>query len=90
MDNRIISESERNNALNADVVVTGLLGDKKEKVVLVAEVSVKVDITDVEKAFSKAKIIGKALNLPSIPVVIGEKFTEGAKIKAEELKVILC
>ncbi|MEM3423122.1 MAG: hypothetical protein QXE51_00985 [Nitrososphaeria archaeon] len=90
MDNEIISESERDDALNADVVVTGFLKHDKKKVVLVTEVSIKIDKTDVEKAFARAEVIGKAMNFPAIPVVIGKEFTEGAKTRAEELKVILC
>jgi len=90
MDNGIISESERDDALNADVVVTGFLKHDKKKVILVTEVSIKIDKTDVEKAFVRAEVIGKAMNFPAIPVVIGKEFTEGAKTRAEELKVILC
>lgn len=90
IDNGIISESERDDALNADVVVTGFLKHDKKKVVLVTEVSIKIDKTDVEKAFARAEVIGKAMNFPAIPVVIGKEFTEGAKTRAEELKVILC
>ena len=90
MDNGIISESERDDALNADVVVTGFLKHDKKKVILVTEVSIKIDKTDVEKAFARAEVIGKVMNFPAIPVVIGKEFTEGAKTRAEELKVILC
>jgi predicted nuclease with TOPRIM domain len=87
----IITEEEREDALKTDVVVTGVLKeDSGQRVALVTEVSMKADRQDVERAYSRAKIIGKVLNLPAISVVIGKEYTEGAKEKAEEMGVILC
>lgn len=91
MDNGLISEKERDDALNIDVVVTGILKhDRKKTVVLVTEVSIKADRTDVERASERAKVIEKAMKPPAIPVVIGKEFTEGAETRAKELEVILC
>jgi len=87
----IITEEEREDALKTDVVVTGVLREEGGKRVgLVTEVSMKADRQDVERAYSRAKIIGRVLNLPAISVVIGKEYTEGAKEKAEEMGVILC
>jgi len=86
----IITEEEKNSALNIDVVVTGFLKtDKDKRVVLAGEVSVKVDRIDVERAYERASVIGKALGLPAIAVVIGEEKTEGALTRADELGVVL-
>jgi cell division protein FtsB len=86
----IITEEEKNSALNIDVVVTGFLKtDKDKRVVLAGEVSVKVDRIDVERAYERASVIGKALGLPAIAVVIGEEETEGALTRADELGVVL-
>ncbi|MFN3481138.1 MAG: hypothetical protein ACK415_12255 [Thermodesulfovibrionales bacterium] len=91
MDSNVISEVERDDALNTDVVVTGILKhDREKKVVVVTEVSIKADRSDVERAFERGRIIEKAMNLPSISVVIGKEFTEGAEARAKELQVILC
>jgi hypothetical protein len=87
----IITEEEREDALKTDVVVTGVLKeDTGKRVALVTEVSMKADRQDVERAYSRAKIMGRVLNLPAISVVIGKEYTEGAKEKAEEMGVILC
>ncbi|MFN3395646.1 MAG: hypothetical protein ACK4Z9_02475 [Thermodesulfovibrionales bacterium] len=91
MDSNVISEAERDDALNIDVVVTGILKhDREKKVVVVTEVSIKADRSDVERAFERGRVIEKAMNLPSISVVIGKEFTEGAEARAKELQVILC
>ncbi len=91
VDNGVISESERDNAINIDVVVTGLLRQEREKKVVAAtEVSIKADRIDVERASERADIIGRAMNLPAIPIVIGKEYTKGAEARAKELNVILC
>ncbi len=91
MDSDVISEAERDDALNIDVAVTGILKhDRDKKVVLVAEVSIKADRTDVERFSERARIIERAMKLSAIPVVIGREFTEGAKTVAKKHDVILC
>lgn len=86
----LITEGEKQDALNIDVVVTGYLKeDREKKVVIASEVSLKADRVDVECAFERANIIGNAMRLPAIAVAIGKETTEGAKIRAEELGVIL-
>jgi hypothetical protein len=91
VERKIITEEEREDALHTDVVAIGVLKeDSGQRVTLVTEVSMKADRQDVERAYSRAKIIGKVLNLPAISVVIGKEYTERAKEKAEEMGVILC
>ena len=90
LDAGIIGDDERDDALLCDVVVTGALRNNKErKVLIVAEVSVVVDKQDVERAYSRTKIIEKCMGLPGIPVVIGKEHTEGALKRADELQVIV-
>ncbi|MDD3554259.1 MAG: hypothetical protein PHC35_07080 [Deltaproteobacteria bacterium] len=90
LDQHIISEDERYEILNVDVVARGLSRhDPNREVVLVAEVSVKVDRVDVERAAKRAEIVSRVVQLPGIPIAIGKEATEGAKPRAEELQVVL-
>ncbi len=89
VENLLIKEEEKDNVLNIDVVATGVLKKEEKKVVLVGEVSIKADREDVERAYKRARIISKAMGIPSISVVIGKELTEGAIKKAEELGVII-
>jgi hypothetical protein len=90
LDQHIISEDERYEVLNVDVVARGLSRhDPNREVVLVAEVSVKVDRVDVERAAKRAEIVSRVVQLPGIPIAIGKEATEGAKPRAEELQVVL-
>lgn len=87
----IITEDEKQDALNIDVVVTGYLKeDREKKVVIASEVSLKADRADVERAYERANIIGRAMRVLAIAVAIGKETTEGAKNRSEELGVILC
>ncbi len=90
VDKGIITEDEKNDCLNIDVVVKGFLKTEKERMAVIAgEVSVKVDRVDVERAYERAILIGRAMGLPTISVAIGKETTEGAIKRAEELGVIL-
>jgi cell division protein FtsB len=85
----LINEKERDEALNVDVVASGFLKTEKEKkVVIVGEVSIKADRVDVERAYERADIIGRALGLSTIAVVIGKESTEGGIERAKELGVL--
>ena len=84
-----ISEKEKEEALNVDVVASGFLKTEKEKkVVVVGEVSIKVDRIDVERAYERSKIISRAFGLSVIAVVIGKESTEGGLERAKELGVL--
>jgi hypothetical protein len=90
LDKGVISETEKQDVLNIDVVTKGILKTDSEKQVIIAgEVSIKVDRVDVERAHERAKILERAFGMPAISVVIGRESTEGAKTKADELDVIL-
>jgi polyhydroxyalkanoate synthesis regulator phasin len=85
-----ITEEEREEALSVDLVAEGYLRvEPQKKVLVVAEVSVKADKVDVERAHKRGKIVEKAFGMPTIPVVIGKKYTAGAKNKAKELQICL-
>jgi hypothetical protein len=90
IDRGVISESQKQDVLNIDVVTKEILKTDSEKQVIIAgEVSIKVDRVDVERAHERAKILERAFGMPAISVVIGRESTEGAKTKADELDVIL-
>jgi septal ring factor EnvC (AmiA/AmiB activator) len=85
-----ITEEERDEALSVDLVAEGYLRlEPQKKVLVVAEVSVKADKVDVERAHKRSKIVEKAFGMPTIPAVIGKKYTAGAKNKAKELQICL-
>jgi chromosome segregation ATPase len=89
VEKELIDEKEKDEALNVDVVASGFLKTEKEKkVVVVGEISIKVDRIDVERAYERSKIISRALGLSAIAVVIGKESTEGALEKAKELGVL--
>jgi len=89
VEKELIDEKEKDEALNVDVVASGFLKtEKKKKVVVVGEISIKVDRIDVERAYERSKIISRALGLSAIAVVIGKESTEGALEKAKELGVL--
>ncbi len=85
----LIIEEEKDDVLNVDVVVTGVLKREEKKVVVVGEVSVKADLMDVERAHKRGEVMGRAMGLPWIAVVVGKESTEGALKKAEDIGVIL-
>jgi chromosome segregation ATPase len=85
-----ITEEEREEALSVDLVAEGYLrAEPQKKVLVVAEVSVKADKVDVERAHKRSKLVEKAFGSPTIPAVIGKKYTAGAKNKAKELQIYL-
>jgi len=85
-----ITEEEREEALSVDLVAEGYLRvEPQKKVLVVAEVSVKADKVDVERAHKRGKIVERAFGMPTIPAVIGKKYTAGAKNKAKELQICL-
>lgn len=85
----VIKEDEMDDVLKIDVVATGLLKKEDKKVVIVGEVSIKADITDVERAYRRAEIMSRAMGISSIAVVVGKESTEGAIKRAEEIGVLL-
>ncbi len=89
VDNGILTEAERDDALRIDVAVTGILRKENKDVVIVAEVSSKIDRGDVERAYRRGQIIAKAFGVPYIAIAIGKESTEGAMAMADELNVIL-
>lgn len=92
IENGVINDEMRDDAILIDVVVQGKLNENKNDVVLAVEVSKVVDIEDVKRASRRAVIIGKALNLNGIGVAFGKSCTEGAKKLSEELEnvIIIC
>ena len=88
MDRGLVSEEEKNDALLVDAVVRGKLKTGKD-VVLAVEVSLKVDVEDIERAGRRAVVIGRASGIETIGVAIGKECTDRAKKMAEELNVVV-
>ncbi|GAB6184206.1 hypothetical protein [Thermodesulfovibrio hydrogeniphilus] len=90
VDEGKITEEEKDDVLNIDVVVTGFLKeDRQQKVAIAAEVSVKVDKEDVERASKRKIVLEKAMEIPVLSVSIGREFSKSVKALAEKLNVIL-
>lgn len=90
LDENKITFEERQDALDVDLVATGVLTeDPTKKVFLIAEASVKADRKDVERAYRRAQIFKKATDTETLPVVVCKEKTQGAIKKATELDVIL-
>ena len=84
-----ITEEERLEVLRLDVLVKGKLKESKKEACLAAEVSLTVDVEDVERAARRAEVLNRLMDCPVLPVVIGERVAERACQKAEDLKVIV-
>lgn len=89
VDEGVISDEEREDALKVDLVVEGVLKSNKEGVVVVCEVSYTADVGDVERANKRADIIGRAFKKRAIPIVVGKEITDGAEERSSALGVIL-
>jgi hypothetical protein len=90
LDENKINFAEREDALDVDIVATGVLTkDPTKKVLLIAEASVKADKKDVERAYKRAQIFKKASDIETLAVVVCKEKTQGAIKKAQELGVIL-
>ena len=83
-----ITEEERLEVLRLDVLVRGKLKESKKEACLAAEVSLTVDVEDVKRAARRAEILRRIMECPVLPVVIGERITEGALRESRALEVI--
>jgi archaellum component FlaC len=90
VDKGLISEDEKESALELDVVVTGLSKKQdRQEVVVACEVSVTAHSDDIERAFERASILSRAFAKQCIPVVIAKESAQEAFDKAQELGVVL-
>lgn len=88
VDTGLIAEKDKDDAFLIDAVVTGKLKTGKD-VMLAVEVSLKVDIDDIQRASRRAEIVNKAYNVETIGVAIGKERTNRSEIEAEQLNVLL-
>ena len=80
----LVSEQEVDDALAVDVVARGRSRQTDKDIVIVAEVSAAIYPEDVQRALSRAQVIGRALRLEAIPVVAGLRITPAAEALARE------
>jgi len=83
-----ISDEEKNDALLIDVIAQGIIKPEK-KVLLAVEVSLKVDVEDVERASKRADVIYKAMEMETIPVALGKETSQKAREKADKMGVFV-
>ncbi|MCS7299626.1 MAG: hypothetical protein RMJ37_06700 [Spirochaetia bacterium] len=90
VDKGLITEEEKDDTIEIDVVVSGRpKTDPNSEVLLAVEVSYIVDKKDVERAIKRSSVISKSFNLPTIAVCLGQKITRGAKNNANNKVTIL-
>ncbi|RMH80876.1 MAG: hypothetical protein D6674_02230 [Acidobacteria bacterium] len=88
LEESLIDEEERNDALQLDFTAKGKLKDEDKEVYIAVESSVTVDREGLERAFKRAMVLNRATRTETIPVVAFNKITEGAKNLLEELPVL--
>ncbi|MCX8068951.1 MAG: hypothetical protein N2738_00440 [Thermodesulfovibrionales bacterium] len=85
----LVTDKERDDALNIDVIVKGKIRGSDKEVILVCEVSVTVDNEDVERASRRAETFSKVFNKETIAVVVGQHVTDRSRQLADELSVLI-
>ncbi|HLG72129.1 MAG TPA: hypothetical protein VK009_17060 [Chloroflexota bacterium] len=81
-----ISDPDREDAIRADLVLSGKDREGGADSYFVVEISAGVGVGDVQRASDRARIMSK-LGKPGVPVVAGEWLTEQAKRAAADLHV---
>ncbi|MFQ3574507.1 MAG: hypothetical protein SNJ53_07740 [Thermodesulfovibrionales bacterium] len=84
-----ITDEERESALNIDVVVRGRIKETGKEIILAGEVSITVDVKDVERASKRAEVFTRAFGQETIGVVIGQQITDEAKKASDNLAVLV-
>ena len=85
-DRGVLSQSDRDDVLWADVVVRGRWRADGRQVMVLAEVSWVVDRNDVRRAVDRAALLAR-LGTPVVPVVAGDSVTERAADMARSRNV---
>ncbi len=83
----VLSPSEHEELLWADVVVLGRRRETGAETYLMAEVSSVVDREDVQRAAERARLLERAVGVPVVAAVAGERITTGAEQQAAALSV---
>jgi len=90
LEKGVISQEEKEDALNVDVVVTGLSrSEEGVNILAVYELSTRADRRDVERAYKRISVLRKTFGIPSIPTIIAKSVAKGATARGEEIGVIL-
>jgi hypothetical protein len=84
----LISAREYDAVLGADLLWGGRLVESGEPVVLVLEVSWRVEAHDVERAEERARILCR-VGLKGLPVAAGQEWSEDVESLARERKVVI-
>jgi hypothetical protein len=86
VDAGTLSEPEREDALRADLVLSGRDREEGTDVYYVVEISAGVGVSDVQRASDRSQILAK-LGRPAVPVVAGAWVTDHARHAAADLHV---
>jgi chromosome segregation ATPase len=82
----VLTESERQELLSTDVVVHGLWRLDGTESYLAVEVSGGIAAHDVERAASRAKLLGRITGKRAVPVVAGQAITDEGERAAKRLQ----
>ncbi len=81
VDDGLISDSEWDELIEVDAVMSGL--DGSATVYFVAEISLTVSYRDIDNAIARGTILSKATGAEAWPMLIGETIPEPQKARAE-------
>jgi hypothetical protein len=85
VDNGLISDDERAELEQADAVMRGQ--DGNSTVYFVGEISITLNNGDIDRAISRANILGKVTGSDAWPMVIGETVPQPQRTRAEAEQV---
>jgi len=84
VDEGVISREELVDAIDAAVYAWGRSRDTNRPVVILAEATPEIGCDDVQRACRRAEIVGRVLQLPCLPVVVGETIDPDAEALARD------
>lgn len=85
---KLISPAELTQVLSADMLWGGKSALDKSDIMLVLEASWRAELTDVERAVQRAKIL-RRIHIPALAVVAGVEWAEDALIAAKAQRVAI-
>lgn len=82
-----ISETERHEAVLADLLLSGLRREDQAEIYVLVEIAIRIGCSEVERAAKRAAILTK-LGRPVIALVAGDWITAEAEARASALGVL--
>ncbi|MEO0224463.1 MAG: hypothetical protein ABIL76_05155 [candidate division WOR-3 bacterium] len=87
VESNIISESERDDVLLLDILVSGISKRTKEEVYIAIEVSYKIGEYDIERVIKRKEILERVYKKEVIPLLIGKEISDEMRNKLKNLNI---